>query len=131
MSILGYSKQERVVAFGVLAGVVLTIIGIRFLIWPQSGAYTFGLKLDGANFALHYVIGLRDVWLGVLVIFSALTRSFGPLSQWFLIGAVVCLFDAAIVVAFGGIAAAIVFHLLSGVFCALVGLGARSLVRAA
>jgi len=126
MTVFGFERRERVMAFGLLAGAILTIIGIRFLIWPDDATFTFGLEAGEKNLGLLYVIGLRDVWLGVLAIIFALWRAITPLSWWFLLGAVVCFSDALVVNAFSGPLAAIVFHVLSGFFCSAVGLAARA-----
>ena len=131
MDILGFSRRDRVVGYGWLAGVALCVIGVRFLLWPQSAAVTFGLGADFSQFGLHYVIGLRDLWLGLLAIVFAWRRSFLPLGLWFLLGAGVCLSDGVVVSAFSGPWTAVAFHGLSGVFCGIVGLVALAEARAA
>ncbi len=126
MTVFGIGRAERVVAYGVLAGAVLTVIGIRFLVWPHSASITFGLGAYEGQPGLHYVIGLRDVWLGLLAVAFALARAFSPLSLWFLAGAVVCFSDAYVVSSFAGPWQAVAFHVISGAFCLAAGVAARA-----
>jgi len=114
------SRLIRVLA--VLAGVLLTLIGIRFLLVPESAAKTFGLarKLSGGE--LHAIIGLRDIWLGALAAVLAILREWRALALWFLFGAVVCFADATIAGASSGLPLAVAFHAGSGIFCLALGL---------
>lgn len=119
-------KQHRhVVYLGIFAGALLFLIGVRFLLVPESAEFTFGLaQADPASPAMHYVVGLRDLWLGTLAIIFAVLRDWRALGLWLLMGALVCWSDASIVTANNGPPLAIAFHTVSGVFCLLLGLGA-------
>ena len=58
-----------------LAGVILTVIGIRFLLWSESAAKVFGIEPRPQGLQLHHIVGLRDLWLGLLAL--ALLLMFG------------------------------------------------------
>lgn len=111
-------RRTRAVAIG--AGVLLLLIGARFLVMPDQAARGFGLPRDYAGNALHYVVGFRDVWLGALAIAFAWLREWRALALWLAMGALVCFADAALVAAIGGKAAYIVFHTVSGLICAVL-----------
>jgi hypothetical protein len=107
-----------------LTGLVLLVIGIRFLLVPQQAARFFGIAPDvaGAGSALSYVIGLRDIWLALLVIFLAAAADWRGLALWLGLGVAVCLGDAAIAAHSSGRALSIAFHLASGVYCGALAL---------
>jgi hypothetical protein len=66
---------------------------------------------------LHYVIALRNVWLGLLAIGFALLRQWTALALWFGLGFFVCFGDAAIVLSTTGRWPQIAFHVGSGIAC--------------
>ena len=77
-------KQRLILAFCLIGGVLLTVIGIRYLLTPESAARTFGVPGRPEGYELYYIIGLRNVWLGLLAVaFRGLARMAGA-------GAVVC-----------------------------------------
>lgn len=115
-------KHRHLVWLAIGAGLLLTVIGVRFMIVPQSAASTFGLAKDFAGYELHHVVGLRDIWLGLLAMAFAALREWRALALWFGFGALVCFSDAAIVWVSSGKLAAVAFHFGSGVFCAWMGL---------
>ena len=118
-------KHRHVVWLGAFAGALLFIIGVRFLLVPESAQFTFGLaNAEPGSAGLHYVIGLRDLWLGALAVIFAVLRDWRSLGLWLLMGALVCWADATIVSANNGPPLAIAFHVLSGVFCLILGSGA-------
>ena len=106
----------RIASF--LGGLLLFVIGFRFLIVPDDAAWTFGLGGKMEGWAFHYVIALRDLWLGALAMALAWFREWRALALWFALGVFVCFGDAAIAVSAGGPAPAIAFHAASGVLCA-------------
>lgn len=115
-------KHRPVFWFGVFAGALLFLIGIRFLLIPASAQFTFGLgSAEAETVALHYVIGLRDLWLGALAVAFALLRDWRALGLWLLMAAAVCWADAIVVATHNGPSWAIAFHTVSGVFCLIVG----------
>ena len=65
------SKHRHLVALGVFAGVVLAVIGVRFLVDPKAAQHTFGLGKGVLERELHQVIGIRDLWLGALAVLFA------------------------------------------------------------
>ncbi|MEW5963968.1 MAG: DUF4267 domain-containing protein [Pseudomonadota bacterium] len=113
-------RTSRVLA--ILAGVLLFLIGVRFLLVPESAAKTFGLARGAGPAELGAIIGLRDLWLGALAVLLAVLGEWRALSLWFLLGAVVCIGDATIAGGSSGKALAIAFHTGSGIFCFALGL---------
>lgn len=111
-------KVMRVI--GVLAGLLLFAIGVRFLIVPDQATRTFGLAKDLSGNELSYIIGLRDLWLGALAIAFALLREWRALALWFAFGVLVCWSDALIAASSGGRFWPVVFHAVCGVACAIL-----------
>jgi hypothetical protein len=109
-----------------LASVILTVIGIRFLLWPESAAKVFGIEPRPQGLQLHHIVGLRDLWLGLLALAFLYYQEWRALGLWFGLGVFVCIGDAAIVWMSHGKAAAVAFHVGSGIFCAVM---ARLLLR--
>lgn len=104
-----------------LAGLVLSVIGIRFLVVPGAAAKFFGVGgADVYAHALHHVIAVRDLWLGLLAIALAMLREWRALALWFALGAGVCFADAAIVWSSAGPLRSLAFHAASGVFCGIL-----------
>jgi hypothetical protein len=56
------------VAAGSLAGILFGVIGLRYLVVPESAARTFGVAGRPAGHELYYIIGLRNLWLAALAI---------------------------------------------------------------
>lgn len=105
-----------------LTGLILFVIGLRFLLVPQKAARFFGITIEGSDPAtsLSYVVGLRDIWLGLLVILMSAIEDWRGLALWLGLGASVCLGDAAIAVQSGGQLLSVSFHLASGVYCGVL-----------
>jgi hypothetical protein len=116
------SKHRHLVWLGVFAGLLLALIGVRFMLVPRTAANNFGLAKDVTGFELHYVVGLRDVWLGLLAVAFAALREWRALALWLALGALVCFADAVVVATATGKPLAIAFHAGSGAFCALLAL---------
>jgi hypothetical protein len=110
--------DRLVLASCVFGGTLLTIIGIRYFIVPESAAYTFGLAEPPTGYEMHYIIALRNVWLGLLAIAFVLFRQWYALALWFGMGVFVCFADAAIAASSSGGTAQVAFHMSSGVLCA-------------
>jgi hypothetical protein len=106
----------------IVAGALLFLIGVRFLLVPESAARTFGLARGAGLGELAAIVGLRDLWLGALAVLLAVLCEWRALSLWLLLGAGVCLADAAIAGGSSGKALAIAFHIGSGIFCLALGL---------
>lgn len=105
-----------------LGGVLLFVIGVRFLLVPEQAARTFGLAREIAGHELHTMIGLRDLWLGALAIAFALARQWRALSLWFGFGAMVCFADAGVAWGSSGRTGPVAFHIICGLLS--VGLAA-------
>lgn len=106
----------------VLAGLLLGLIGLRFLLDPVQAQRTFGLGKGETGQALHAAVGLRDVWLALLVLAFAWLCNWTALALWFGFGALVCFGDAAIVASAGGRWLYFAFHAVSGAACAFLAL---------
>ncbi len=117
-------RAERVRLAAAAIGVVLALIGVRFLLWPEAASRFFGIGARPAGAELQYVVALRDLWLGGLAIGLAMLRAWQGLALWLGLGALVCFGDAGIVAAAAGPALAIAFHMVSGVVCAGLAWGA-------
>lgn len=117
----GTRGQRWLLWLGGGAGLVLLVIGLRFLIVPEAATRTFGLGARPDAAALDAVIGLRDLWLAGLALAFAFLREWRALALWLLLGAGVCAGDAVIVACHGGPGLALAFHSVSGVVCAVAG----------
>ncbi len=109
-------RGRSVLWITVLAGLLFTLIGARFLLVPDGAAKTFGLA-SRLSHELHYVVGLRDLWLAGLAIALAVLHEWRALMLWFALGSLVCFADGAIVGNSSGNPWAAGFHWGSGVFC--------------
>jgi hypothetical protein len=116
------TTQRWVLVFSLIGGVLLTIIGVRYFLTPEGAARTFGVPGRPAGYELYYVIGLRNVWLGLLAVAFALLREWRALALWFAMGAVVCFVDAAIAASSTGRLPQVAFHAGGGL--AFIGLAA-------
>jgi uncharacterized protein DUF4267 len=115
-------KQRLIVVFGIIGGVLLTLIGIRYFLVPEGAARTFGVPGRPAGYELHYIIGLRNVWLGLLAVAFAALREWRALALWFALGAIVCFADGSIAASSTGRLPQVAFHIGCGLAC--VGLAA-------
>lgn len=110
----------------IFASLLFALIGVRFLMVPDSAARSFGLAPALAH-ELHYVVGLRDLWLAILALAFALLREWRALMFWFALGSLVCFADSLIVQTSSANPWAVGFHVGSGIFClALAWVAARA-----
>jgi hypothetical protein len=100
-----------------LGGILLVVIGIRYLLVPHSAARTFGVPAHPAGFELHHIIGLRNIWLGALAIGCIALQQWRALALWFAIGTVVCFADAVIAASSIGRLPQVAFHIACGFGC--------------
>lgn len=114
------AADRWVIGLAIAAGLVLLLIGIRFLVVPQHAAHFFGIANPPRPFDLHHVVALRDVWLALILIGLALLRSWRELALCLALGSAICLGDAVIVAMSSGRTSAIAFHLVSSVYCGAV-----------
>jgi uncharacterized protein DUF4267 len=107
--------QRWIIAISLVVGALLAVIGIRYLLVPKSAAFTFGVADEVVGHELHYIIGLRNVWLGLLAIVFAILREWRALTLWFGFGSAVCFADAAIAATSSGRLPQVAFHIGAGV----------------
>lgn len=123
MSRLSTERTQRLILAGCLiGGVLLTVIGIRYLLTPESAARTFGVPGRPEGHELYYIIGLRNVWLGLLAVAFAALREWRALALWFALGAIVCFADGSIAASSTGRLPQVAFHFGCGLAC--IGLAA-------
>ena len=89
-------NQRLILMLCLLGGVLLAVLGARYFIRPEPAARTFGVPDRPLGHELYYIIGLRNIWLGLLAIAFATLREWRALALWFTLGAVVCFADASI-----------------------------------
>lgn len=109
--------QRWIIAISLVGGALLAVIGVRYLVVPESAAFTFGVAEPPLGHEFHYIIGLRNVWLGLLAIAFAILREWRALTLWFGFGSVVCFADAAIAATSSGRLPQVAFHIGAGVIC--------------
>ena len=110
-------SERWILGICLVGGAMLTVIGIRYLLVPTSAAITFGVAVPATGAEFHYIIGLRNVWLGLLAIGFAILREWRALTLWFGLGTVVCFADAAIAATSSGKLPQVAFHVSAGVAC--------------
>jgi hypothetical protein len=101
-------------------GVLLAVIGARYLLVPEQAALTFGVPRRPAGNELYYIIGLRNLWLGLLAVAFAALRQWRALALWFAMGTIVCFADAAIAASSTGRLGQVAFHIGCGIGCAVL-----------
>ena len=104
-------RSERLLMIvSILGGTLLTVIGVRYFLVPEHAARTFGLPARPAGHELYSIVGLRNVWLGLLAIGMAGLRQWRALALWFALSSVVCFADATIAARALGELAKVAFH---------------------
>lgn len=121
--------DRLVLAICLVGGALLTLIGIRYFLVPQSAARTFGVPDRPAGFELHYIAGLRNVWLGLLAVALAALREWRALALWFTGAVVVCFADGVIAATSTGAIPQVAFHLGCGVASAVLAVLCRRAAR--
>jgi hypothetical protein len=122
-------RQRWLLALCLISGALLAIIGVRYFTTPEGAARTFGVGARPAGHELHHIIGLRNVWLGLLAVALAALREWRALALWFGLGAVVCFADAAIVASSTGRWPQMAFHAGSGTLWVVLAAGCWRLAR--
>jgi hypothetical protein len=111
-------RHERILlAVCLVGGALLAVIGARYMLVPEQAARTFGVPARPVGHEFHYIIGLRNLWLGGLAIAFATLRLWRALMLWFAMGAIVCFADAAIAASSIGRLPHIAFHTGCGLAC--------------
>lgn len=118
MTVPSAPPPRWLVAISVAGGLLLAVLGARYLVMPESAARTFGLPGKPDGLELHYVVGLRNLWLGALAVGLTLLGQWRGLALWFAVGMLVCWADAAIAAGAGARWPALAFHIGSGAACA-------------
>ncbi len=118
------AREQRVYWLGLIVGLVLVLIGVRFFLAPEGASFTFGVAHPPKGDELHYVIGIRDIWLGAMAMAFAWMGEWRALALWFVGAAACCLTDAVIVNQSTANIYALAFHLGSGVLCLVLARGA-------
>lgn len=113
----------------IATGVVLSVIGVRFLIAPETAATFFGIDRRNPGFAPHAAIALRDLWLGLLVVIFAILRDWRAVALWLVLATLVCFGDALIAASSSGRWVSVAFHSASGLFCGALANAAWRLAR--
>ncbi len=108
-------SQAIVLAICLVGGALLFGIGVRYMLLPEAAALTFGIPRRPQHLELHYVTGLRNMWLGGLAIAFAALREWRALALWFAMASVVCFADAFVAAGSVGSWAHIAFHAGCGV----------------
>lgn len=114
--------QRWLIGLSVATGLALLVIGVRFITAPRHAAQFFGIGTPSGPFDLHYVIGVRDLWLALAILALGWMREWRALAVMLGLGAIVCFADSAIAASSSGRTLSIMFHAASGVFCAGVAL---------
>ena len=123
MSRLSAERKQRLIRIiCLIGGVMLTFIGIRYFLVPEGAARTFGVPGRPEGHELYYIIGLRNVWLGLLAVAFAALREWRALALWFAFGAIVCFADGSIAASSTGRLPQVAFHIGCGLAC--IGLAA-------
>lgn len=107
-------------AAAVVTGTLFGVIGLRYLLIPESAARTFGVPGRPAGHELYYIIGLRNLWLAALAIGLAALRQWHGLALWFATGTAVCFADALIAANSTAKVPQVAFHLVCGLGWALL-----------
>jgi len=105
-----------------LGGALLVFIGVRYVLVPKAAALTFGVPARPEGFELHYIVGLRNVWLGLLAVVLALLREWRALALWFTGAVAVCFSDGYIAARSLGEAPQVAFHFGCGMVSAVLAL---------
>ena len=113
-------RATVILTLAVLGGALLSVIGIRYLLVPESAARSFGVPARPVGYELYYIIGLRNLWLGALAMGLAVLRQWRGLALWFALAVMVCFADALIAATATGKPPQVAFHLVCGVVCAVL-----------
>jgi hypothetical protein len=112
---MGARGKRVVLTVGLIGGLLLAVIGFRYLVVPQSAARTFGVPGHPTGFELHYIVGLRNLWLGLLAAALALLREWRALALWFTGAVAVCFADALVAATSTGGVPQVAFHVGCGI----------------
>lgn len=82
---------------GYTFGVLLLLIGCRFMAMPEAAERGFGLIYDQPSYSFHYIKGIRDLFTGsILTLFTYLNWRL-PLAVTLLAGSLIPTVDMLVV----------------------------------
>ena len=113
-------RRLWIAVIAMAGGLLLALIGARYLLVPEQAAVTFGVPRRPAGHELYYIIGLRNLWLGLLAVALAALRQWRALALWFAMGTIVCFGDAAIAASSTGKVPQVAFHIGCGIGCTVL-----------
>lgn len=81
-----------------LIGLGLIFIGVRFLVAPETGERGYGLNFsEDADYAFHYIKGVRDLFCGTLILTLVLWKRRAELALTLGLGAMIPFVDFLVV----------------------------------
>lgn len=114
-------EEQWASGLAVAAGLVFLVIGLRFVLVPQAAFDFFGLADPPRLRDLSTIIGLRDIWLALLVLGLGRWREWRALALTLGLGVLVCLCDTVVAVVSDGWSPSLLLHLGAGAFFAGLG----------
>jgi hypothetical protein len=122
MSSVKESRTSRLVLIllCLLGGFLMTVIGVGYFVVPEQVARAFGVPGRPAGYELHHIIGLRNVWLGLLAVALAALREWRGLALWFTGAVAVCLADGLIAATSTGAIPQVALHFGCGIASAVL-----------
>jgi quercetin dioxygenase-like cupin family protein len=112
------------IAIAFLTGLGLIFIGARFLIIPETAEAGYGIHFnEQSDYAFHYIKGIRDLMLGLLLCIFVLSKQTKALGTTLLVGTIVPIVDMFIVLSkpYNDVAQAIP-HISAIIICFLFGI---------
>ncbi len=107
----------------VLSAAGIIFIGIRFIVAPEIGEAGFGIAVpNNGDFAFHYIKGVRDIFMGAILLLLTFSVSNRLLGWATLLGALVPVGDLLIVLSRTAYTFAhTIPHLVAVVLCVSLG----------
>lgn len=96
-------------------GLILLLIGLLLLSAPEQGERLFGIAAfsEGGDYRLHLAVGIREAYIGLLIMLLTMFRQFRGLGIILLSALVIPVADFLIATSDGGMATAALTHLSS------------------
>jgi hypothetical protein len=97
-------KQQNVmtkkisITIAFLTGLGMIFIGTRFLLAPEIGEASYGIRFDAhGDYSFHYIKGIRDVFTGLLICVLILSKQIKALGITLAVGTIIPVVDLLIV----------------------------------
>lgn len=90
------------------------------MVQPEAAAGFFGIDGTDPRSPLHWVVGIRDIWLGALLAIAVRFDDWRAVTWWLVLAVGVCFADAVIAGLASGRPVSIAFHTLSGIGAAIL-----------